>query len=271
MCGELCCSLLFPRRCVVCDEILSPEEAEKWIHETCESKLYPITGATCMQCGRPVKKDVDAASKKDAYLEFYNSYEYCDECKSFANSAKYFPNIMKKEKMKEFSAITQGKALYLYRGEIKQTMYRFKYNNKREYAKFFAIQAVEKYGDWMRERKIQAIVPVPMYRKKERRRGYNQAWCFARELSVLTGIPIADKLVNRVKDTPALKGLNRQERKNCLKNAFHEEKNIVQYKHILVVDDIYTTGVTAQAVADVLRKKGISNIYTMSICIGKDM
>ena len=169
--GELFCSLLFPHRCVVCDEILSPEEVKIRIHKTCESKLYPITGAVCMQCGRPIRKDDDVTCKKVAYLEFYNSYEYCDECKSFANSANYFPSKIEKKKLQELSVITQGKALYLYHGEIKQTMYRFKYSNRREYAKFFAIQAVKKYGDWIKERQIQAIVPVPMYRQKERKRG----------------------------------------------------------------------------------------------------
>lgn len=254
----------------MCDEILSPEEEKAWIHKNCESKLYPITGAVCMQCGRPIRRE-DAACKKEAYLEFYNSYEYCEACKSFADSAKNFPNKSEKRIMKENNSIAQGKALYLYRGEIKQTMYRFKYNNKREYAKFFALQAVERYGDWIKESRIQAIVPVPMYSKKERRRGYNQAQCFAKELSVLTGIPVEDRIALRVRDTPALKGLNRQERKNCLKNAFHEGKSVVQYKRILIVDDIYTTGVTAQAVAEILKKKNVSRVYSMSICIGKDM
>ena len=64
MCGELLSSLLFPPRCVLCDEILSPEEAEKRIHKTCESKLYPIIGPVCMHCVRPIRNDYDVVSKK---------------------------------------------------------------------------------------------------------------------------------------------------------------------------------------------------------------
>ena len=257
ICGELLSSLLFPPRCILCDEILSPEEAEKWIHKNCESKLYPVQAPVCMHCGRPFKRAHDADCKKAAYLDFNNSYEYCEECKSFAKSANY--------------STTQGKALYLYRGDMKQTMYRFKYSNKREYAKFFAQQAVQKYGQWMKEKQIQAIVPVPMYLPKERKRGYNQAKCFAMELSKRTGIPVENSLVYRVKDTKAQKTLNPNERKNNLKNAFQIGKSIVQYSHILVVDDIYTTGSTAQAVAEELIKQGVGHVYFMSICIGETM
>ena len=174
-------------------------------------------------------------------------------------------------KLTTVSFVEQGKALYLYRGDVKQTMYRFKYSNKREYAKFFARQAVQKYGDWIRRNKIQAIVPVPMYLPKERRRGYNQAKSFARELSKMTGLPVEDSLVCRVKDTKALKTLNPMERKNNLKNAFQKGKSIVQYSHILVVDDIYTTGSTAQAVAEELIKQGVGHVYFLSICIGETM
>ena len=61
-------------------------------------------------------------------------------------------------------------------------MYRFKYSNKREYADFYAKEAVRIYGDWIRRKQIEAIVPVPMYRLKEKGRGYNQAAVFARTL-----------------------------------------------------------------------------------------
>ena len=258
MCRELVGSLLFPTRCIVCDDILSPEEAANRIHVECESKLYPIRGVVCMQCGRPIKKTFDAESEKSAYLEIYHSYEYCYECQS-------------KLKSQSKSKITQGKALYLYRGAIKQTMYRFKYSNKREYAFYFVKEAVCQYGDWIKEKQIQAIVPVPMYKPKERKRGYNQAKTFAKALSELTGLPVLEDAVIRVRETQPLKSLNPIERKNNLKNAFQNGKSIVQYTHILVVDDIYTTGSTAEAVAEELIKQGVGHVYFMSICIGEAM
>jgi len=275
---EIILSLLFPPRCLVCDEILTPEEKEKGIHLVCESKLYPVKGAVCMHCGRPFgqnqslykrqyHKEIDPASTQfrcesmpgklsmNAYLDVESVQEYCREC-----HRKGYVRVHSD------SAIVQGKALYLYKGAIKQSMYRFKYANKREYAKFLAKQAVETYGDWFQ--RIEVIVPVPMYSKKQKVRGYNQAEIFARELSKYTGIPVDKHCVYRVKNTIPQKGLSDIERKNNLENAFQRGKSIVQYSHILIVDDIYTTGYTAEAVARELRKKGGCQIHLFSICIG---
>lgn len=286
---ELLGSLLFPPRCLVCDEILSPEEIHIGIHSNCKKKLYPICGATCMHCGRMLGRYSDYIEKRiNEHLEHSTSAEYCFECRnkgyvpasSFASSAKKLPfnntNKISIAQGKPWiaqgeSSITQGKSLYLYRGAIKQIMYRFKYGNRREYARVFARQTVEKYGDWIKKNQIQAIVPVPMYMPKQRKRGYNQAESFARELSLLTGIPMDKNLIKRTKDTTPQKELNDIERKNNLKNAFQNQKSIVQYSHILVVDDIYTTGSTAQAVAKELIKIGVRRVYFMSVCIGGDM
>ena len=58
-------------------------------------------------------------------------------------------------------------------------------------------------------------------------------------------------------------------RENNLKNAFQVSDNIVQYKHVLLVDDIYTTGSTAEAVAEELCKAGVGNVYFLVVCIAK--
>ena len=262
---ERALSLLFPPRCIVCDEILTPEERERGIHLVCESKLYPVKGAVCMHCGRPFgRKNSPNQNNKhmneDAWMHLQMDCvrEYCGEC-----CRKGY--VLQNESHRN-SAITQGKSLYLYRGAVKTTMYRFKYANKREYASFFAQKAVEQYGDWIRQAEV--IVPVPMYLPKQKLRGYNQAETFAKALSRRTGIPVDKQSVYRVKNTTPQKELSHKERKNNLENAFQKGQSIVQYSHILVVDDIYTTGYTAQAVARELKKQGGRHIQLLSICIG---
>lgn len=240
---------MFPPRCLICDGLLSPEEKESGIHNACRGKLYPVTGAVCVHCGRPIDND---------------SAEYCHDCRRMMRLVGY-------ESPSRENVLTQGKALFLYQGPIKETMYRFKYSNRREYAEFFAEYASAQYGDWIRSKGIEVIVPVPMYRRKERLRGYNQAETFARALSEVTGIPVDTGLVRRIKDTQPQKELSDLERKKNLKSAFQPTENIVQYRQILVVDDIYTTGSTAEAVAQVLKKDETCRIYMMSICIGRGM
>lgn len=250
---ERICSLFFPARCPVCDEILEPEIIQKGIHLTCERKLYPIYGAVCMHCGRPFG-DFNPEKQKN---EYESTKEYCYDC-------------VEKGYDKQTN-IRQAKALYLYKGAIKKSMYRFKYSNKREYAAFFAKQAVKRYGAWMQRMGVEVIVPVPMYSAKQKKRGYNQAECFAKELTRYTNIPTVSNLVYRVKDTTPQKGLNRIQRKNNLEKAFQSGKNVVQYSCAMVVDDIYTTGGTAEAVAQELIKQGTHRVYLMTICIGGDM
>ena len=146
--------MLFPLRCPVCDEILAPEEVETGIHVSCREKLYLIQSAACMHCGRPLGMVEEAMQKKEAYLIGEHTEEYCLECKrkGYVRSSPYVSSAKYPQKQQKYiSYITQGKALYLYRGEIKKTMYRFKYGNKREYAKFFAQETIRIYGDWMRQ------------------------------------------------------------------------------------------------------------------------
>ena len=234
--GEFLLSSLFPPRCVICDSILDPED-KVGIHTKCINQLISVGTSVCFHCGRPIK----------------GTFEYCYDCS-------------KKDWNEGFS---QGKALFVYDGAIRKSMYRLKYNNRREYAKYFAREAVRYYASWIRQNNIEAIVPVPMYGRKQRVRGYNQAETFAKALSDILQIPCDSQIVERIKDTTPQKELSDIARKNNLKTAFHSRQNIVKYNHILLVDDIYTTGSTADAVAAVLKASGVKEVFFLAVCIGK--
>ena len=118
-------------------------------------------------------------------------------------------------------------------------------------------------------KRVEAIVPVPMYSKKERYRGYNQAALFGRALSEKMDIPCIPRLMIRMKDTRPQKELNGRERENNVKNAFQSSDNVVKYKRILIVDDIYTTGSTVEAVAERLKEAGAEQVYVLTACIGR--
>lgn len=158
--------------------------------------------------------------------------------------------------------------MWVYRGEMKQSIYRFKDGGRREYAEFYAKESARLYGDWMKRNEIQAIIPIPIHKHKKHQRGYNQAEVFARRLGELCGLPTDTKSLIRVVDTLPQKTLNDRERKNNLKKAFKIGVNGVQWKKVLVVDDIYTTGSTVDAAASVLQEAGVEKIYILSITIG---
>ena len=108
-----------------------------------------------------------------------------------------------------------------------------------------------------------------MYKEKEKMRGYNQAKVFGKALSDATGIPLAGEIIRRDSDTTVMKQLNSLKRRKNLLNAFSLQKNIVQFRKVLIVDDIYTTGTTMDEVTKVLKEGGIQRVYGISICIGK--
>lgn len=223
---------VYPPRCPGCDRLLIPGDC---ICEDCSKTIKRVTEPVCKRCGKPMENP---------------RKEYCADC--FGKKHQY----------------RQGKAVFIYEGNIKQSMYRFKYSNKREYADFYAVEAANLYADWIKRRQIEVIIPIPMYRKKQRRRGYNQAEVFAKALGRELGITVDTKVVKRVRDTIPQKELNDKERRHNLKNAFQLVPNIVRYKEILLVDDIYTTGSTMDAVTEVLLSAGVKNVYYICISIG---
>ena len=147
-------------------------------------------------------------------------------------------------------------------------MYRFKYANRREYAAYYAREAAALYQDWVFKNQIEVIVAVAMYRWKKRRRGYNQAETFARALGRELGIPVDAGLVRRVRNTVPQKELNGGQRAANLKNAFQLAADIVKYKKILLVDDIYTTGSTVDEAARCLQAAGECKVYVAAVAIG---
>ena len=147
-------------------------------------------------------------------------------------------------------------------------MYRFKYGNRRTYADFFVDVMQKQYGDWMERTGVEAVIPVPMYHKKEKRRGYNQAGVLAKKIAAAFGLAYEPGAVHRIVNTKPQKELNDEERENNLKNAFQAEEFIVKYRYVLLVDDIYTTGSTADAVAKQLLAAGVEKIFFFSVCIG---
>jgi len=112
------------------------------------------------------------------------------------------------------------------------------------------------------------IVPVPVHRTKLRMRGFNQAAFLAEKLGDYTGIPVRQKLVLKIRKTKSQKKLSAVQRRKNLEEAFLVNEDVLG-KRILVVDDVYTTGSTIDAMASCLKKKGASAVYFLTVCIGR--
>ena len=231
---EILVALLYPRRCPICHQIVA-EKGQK-ICEKCRKYAPPITEPRCKKCS----KRLEAAEK-----------EYCYDCEN--NHHVY----------------TRGLSLFAYESKLKQSLYQIKFHNKREYLDFYAEEVVRVLGETILAWEAEALIPIPLHRRKYQKRGFNQADILAKKLGVLLGIPVLSDYVIRQKKTEPQKELSLKERKKNLKKAFKIKADDVKLKRIILIDDIYTTGSTLDAVAAILREQGVQTIYFITLCIGK--
>lgn len=224
--------LLYPNRCPACGRILR----DTLVCPECAGKLRYVRQPYCFKCGKPLE---DSAQ------------EYCMDCLG---------------KKHEF---IQGRAVFCYQGMIRGILYRYKYGNRRDYTEFFAQEAARLYGEWVRRLGICMAAPIPLSKKRRKKRGYNQADLFGRRFAQLLGIGYDARLLVRVRNTAPQKQLSARERKNNLKNAFKMNRNVVNLKRILLIDDIYTTGSTIDAAALALKQSGVEDVFYLCISIGQ--
>lgn len=226
--------VFFPRRCVLCDKVLPLGKQD--CCEPCAKKIKYLREPLCCKCGKPVKQEE----------------EYCRDCQ---------------QKRHYFRA---GRAVFEYQ-MIRDSLYRYKYEGRQEYAVAYGRHMAYCMAEIIKEWNPDAFVPVPLHRRKQKIRGYNQAELLAKELSRYFRVPVCEKLVIRTKNTRPMKEIKGTDRQNNVKKAFKIRKNDVKLNTIVVIDDIYTTGSTVDAVAKVCKEAGIANIYFLTLAIGEGL
>lgn len=154
-------------------------------------------------------------------------------------------------------------ALFQYRDKTKTLINDFKYHNKSYLYKMFGYQMVKFLKD-VDLTDISAVVPVPIHKSKELKRGYNQSELLASYISFNLGLPML-KLVKRNKDTTPQNRLEGYARWNNISGAFEISKGVSVPSKILLVDDIYTTGATVNECSKVLKQNGANKIVCLAL------
>ena len=109
------------------------------------------------------------------------------------------------------------------------------------------------------------LVPVPLHRSRLWRRGFNQSALVARELSRRLAIAIDPFALRRVKRTPPLKGMSPLQRRKTVAGAFRiADRATIAGKTVILVDDVLTTGSTAEACARTLKRAGAARVELVS-------
>lgn len=110
---------------------------------------------------------------------------------------------------------------------------------------------------------IDAVLPVPLHWRRKARRGFNQASEIALPLARLLNVPVV-RDVKRRKATPFQSGLGADERARNLRRAFVVQKTL-PYKHVLIIDDVVTTGATLAHLAKALLANGLEKVSALTV------
>ncbi|WP_322845052.1 ComF family protein [Pseudomonas sp. B33.4] len=223
--GQVYICLNNVQSCLLCDE---PAEAEMPICVACETDL-PWLGDQCVTCALPL-----AAAGLT-----------CGECQL------------------EPPAFELVVVPWLYGFPVDSLITRFKHNAKWPFGHLIA----DVLGQYLQHRfdeglpRPDALLPVPLAGKRLRQRGFNQAAMLARWLSQSLDLPCEEQVLRRVKETDAQQDLDAKSRKRNLRKAFDLMPDAqVKGRHLALVDDVLTTGATAQALARLLMDAGAARV-----------
>ncbi len=213
-------------RCVHCNKEIFDGE---YFCAECKKKLPYNNGVICQHCGR----------------KLIRSQNYCTTCKG------------------KLTDIDKSRSAYTYAPPISSLIKGMKYNNHRYLAKAFALDLARTYDENGFE--VDFVLYVPATVSSVKKRGYNQAELLAKEFCSLTGLPLVECLC-KVKETDRQAKLDKADRLKNLKGAFKiTDKKLVEYKRILIIDDVTTTGSTSQMIASLLKKAKAEKVYLLSV------
>ncbi len=243
--------IIYPRVCPVCGKIVRPDFSlktdertlpadlgmEKLICPHCYNRIHFVKQPVCLRCGAHISD---------------KGREYCERCEKLPKSFERNLALM------EYSDETAARM-----------MWDIKYNNKREYADFLALEMGRHFARYILDWKCEAIIPVPVHASRKRSRGYNQTAVMAKRLGTLLDIPVDESALIRTKKTIAQKKLSGTERYQNLKSAFAAGESAGTYRSVLLLDDIYTTGATMRICSNVLLEAGVGKVYGVTCCIGR--
>lgn len=196
--------------------------------EACKTSLVKIEAPFCHICGLPQKKS-----------------GVCEKCSE--NRPVY----------------EVSRSWLSYEGAIADALKGIKYHRNLGMGEQLAYEILPfvKSLNW----NIDLVIPVPLGKQRMKERGYNQVSTFARPLALAMGWTFAPKMLKRVKETKSQVDLTAIERMENVQDAFVANREGVNGKFVLVLDDVSTTGATLNSCADALMRGGAKAVYVLTI------
>ena len=227
--------LLYPALCPVCDHGLDAGRKDP-LCGACWASIERIEPPFCATCGLPLpffEPLADALPSR------------CPACVAAAPPFAYI------------------RAAGAYTGVLRDALHALKFGGKRALARPLATLMLERGGAFLGP-DVDALVPVPLARGREQERGFNQATLLARHLAAASGLPVESRWLSRRRSTRPQTELTAGERRANVARAFSASPRAAG-THIVLVDDIVTTGATAAECARTLRAAGARTVGVLAV------
>ena len=228
-------SALFPSRCLLCQKTVN-QQAENTALEICPEcyKALPHNTASCIQCALPLADD-----QLDDVL--------CGRC------------------IKKTPAFDYAYSPLRYEDDVIRLMHQLKFNEKITSSRTLGEMMLQLLKGKVTQENIKpdCLLPVPLHPARLRQRGFNQSIEIARVISKKLNIPIEYDAIRRNRSTTSQMGLDAKARRKNIKGAF-SVKHKLNARHVLIVDDVMTTGSTVNELAKTLKRNGVKHVGVLS-------
>ena len=229
---------------------------KKCIYPLVQSAERLIFPHTCLGCG---------------FDELNPQQILCYECISQLPNTGFF-NVMENPVEKIFwgrvPILQAGALLYFVKDSLMQhLLFELKYNYNIQVGYFFGRAMGNALLNAALYNHIDALIPLPLNKEKEKIRGYNQAQIICEGIASIWQKPILNNVVTRIKFTSTQTKQNRIQRWQNMENVFvaNSEKVDLTNKHILLIDDVVTTGATLEACGNALIEGGVKSISIATV------
>ena len=224
--------MFFPSKCVACGSF------GKVLCAKCKNSIKPVTQDSCIICYRnSINGQTHETCKKTSYID---------------------------------NALAIIKYTGAGRDWIGAIKYKRAYSTISEVVSFFPQSWVQKFKKITQYYTDALIVPIPLHKQREKMRGFNQSEKIAKEFSKIINIPISCVLLRVINTPQQAKQPTKNTRKENIKGAFIlKQGEVVKNKTIILIDDLYTSGHTAQEAAKILKIAGAKTVLLFTLAHGK--
>lgn len=214
-----------------------------------------ISAGSCFFC----QVKTDAAWCKDCEQDFILELPRCPVC-ARKNTRDHVCGYC----LNKPPSFSYTEVLFNYDYPANELIKAFKFNQRPELAKIFARRLAGKLNNKNLCLQPPVLVPVPLHKKRQRQRGYNQSLEIARQLSKLLGLELNTSLCSRIKNTDPQSTLPMKTRKKNVAGAFSLITDQIP-KHVAIIDDVITTGSTINELARLFKQGGCQRIDVWAI------